>query len=51
MAQQLKFAAALADVPVQASCFCRLDTAVGTSTGTSTATGSVVVPGCCGMDN
>ncbi|MGI5380356.1 tetratricopeptide repeat protein [Streptomyces sp. CA-251387] len=27
VAQQLRFAAALADVPVEASCFCRLDTA------------------------
>lgn len=27
MAQQLRFAAALADVPVEASCFCRLGTA------------------------
>ncbi|OQD56064.1 hypothetical protein BM536_017055 [Streptomyces phaeoluteigriseus] len=41
VAQQLKFAAALADVPVEASCFCRLDTAYGTP-GAS---------GCCGMDN
>ncbi|MFD5269665.1 hypothetical protein [Streptomyces sp. NPDC058335] len=41
VAQQLKFAAALTDVPVEASCFCRLDTTTGTP-GTS---------GCCGMDN
>jgi tetratricopeptide (TPR) repeat protein len=41
VAQQLKFATALTDVPVEASCFCRLDTASGTP-GT---------PGCCGMDN
>ncbi|MFF8974490.1 hypothetical protein [Streptomyces sp. NPDC014995] len=41
VAQQLRFAAALTDVPVEASCFCRLDTTAGTP-GTS---------GCCGMDN
>ncbi|MEU8651964.1 hypothetical protein [Streptomyces sp. NPDC048737] len=41
VAQQLKFADALTDVPVEASCFCRLDTASGTL-GTSD---------CCGMDN
>ncbi|AXE90856.1 hypothetical protein [Streptomyces sp. Go-475] len=29
VAQQLKLATALADVPIQASCFCRLDTAPG----------------------
>ncbi|MET9683704.1 hypothetical protein [Streptomyces coeruleorubidus] len=29
VAQQLKMATALADVPIQASCFCRLDTAPG----------------------
>jgi hypothetical protein len=26
VAQQLRLAAAMADVPVEASCFCRLDT-------------------------
>ncbi|MGX1273933.1 hypothetical protein [Streptomyces phaeoluteigriseus] len=41
VAQQLKFAAALADVPVEASCFCRLDAAPGTP----------ATSGCCGMDN
>jgi hypothetical protein len=41
IAQQLKFAAALTDVPVEASCFCRLDTAAGTQD----------TDGCCGMDN
>ncbi|MFE9624684.1 tetratricopeptide repeat protein [Streptomyces sp. NPDC006527] len=41
VAQQLKLAAALTDVPVEASCFCRLDTA-SRPPGTS---------GCCGMDN
>lgn len=41
IAQQLKFAAALTDVPVEASCFCRLDTAAGTPD----------TSGCCGMDN
>ncbi len=41
VAQQLKLAAALTDVPVEASCFCRLDTATRPP-GTS---------GCCGMDN
>ncbi|MFF8316303.1 hypothetical protein ACF06V_03955 [Streptomyces bobili] len=41
IAQQLKFAAALTDVPVEASCFCRLDTAAGTQD----------TSGCCGMDN
>jgi tetratricopeptide (TPR) repeat protein len=41
VAQQLKLAAALTDVPIEASCFCRLDTASGTP-GTS---------GCCDMDN
>ncbi|MEU9657144.1 hypothetical protein [Streptomyces chartreusis] len=29
MAQQLRLAAALADVPIEASCFCRLDTTAG----------------------
>jgi hypothetical protein len=29
VAHQLKLATALADVPIQASCFCRLDTAPG----------------------
>ncbi|MFI5797983.1 hypothetical protein [Streptomyces sp. NPDC051677] len=47
VAQQLKFAAALADVPVQASCFCRLDAVADTGDGTGTA----VTPGCCAMDN
>ncbi|MFC9502093.1 hypothetical protein [Streptomyces sp. NPDC057002] len=32
VAQQLKMATALADVPVEASCFCRLDTAPGPQT-------------------
>ncbi|MEU3276094.1 tetratricopeptide repeat protein [Streptomyces antibioticus] len=41
VAHQLKFAAALADVPVRASCFCRLEVPED-SAGTS---------GCCGMDN
>ncbi|WP_432031455.1 hypothetical protein [Streptomyces antibioticus] len=41
IAHQLKFAAALADVPVRASCFCRLEVP-DDSAGT---------PGCCGMDN
>ncbi|MFF3504528.1 hypothetical protein [Streptomyces sp. NPDC003247] len=45
VAQQLKLAAALADVPVTASCFCRLDTTADTTPGTPGA------PGCCGMDN
>ncbi|MER5436016.1 hypothetical protein [Streptomyces sp. NPDC002588] len=41
VAHQLKFAAALADVPVRASCFCRLE-----------APGDTAVPfGRCGMDN
>ncbi|MFC4501637.1 MULTISPECIES: hypothetical protein [Streptomyces] len=42
VAQQLKLAAALADVPVLASCFCRTDT---------TVVPSGVTPGCCAMDN
>ncbi|MER5718099.1 hypothetical protein [Streptomyces sp. NPDC002132] len=42
VAQQLKFAAAVADVPVKASCFCRLDT-VGA--------GPAETEGCCAMDN
>ncbi|MDX3530682.1 hypothetical protein P1P75_30805 [Streptomyces sp. ID05-39B] len=41
IAQQLRFAAALTDVPVEASCFCRLDTAAGARS----------TSGCCGMDN
>ncbi|MFE9675621.1 hypothetical protein ACFYO5_16080 [Streptomyces sp. NPDC006259] len=41
VAQQLKFADALTDVPVEASCFCRLDT----------TTGAPGASGCCGMDN
>ncbi|MEU9266124.1 tetratricopeptide repeat protein [Streptomyces sp. NPDC048251] len=63
VAQQLKFATALADVPVRASCFCRLDTdtdtdagkgkgkGTGTDTGTGTGTGASVTSGCCAMDN
>ncbi|KUO15481.1 tetratricopeptide repeat protein [Streptomyces dysideae] len=31
VAQQLRIAAALADVPIEASCFCRLDTTAGTT--------------------
>ncbi|EPJ34862.1 hypothetical protein STAFG_8052 [Streptomyces afghaniensis 772] len=38
MAQQLKMATALADVPIQASCFCRLDT---------TPPGPQPADGCC----
>ncbi|KQX61401.1 tetratricopeptide repeat protein [Streptomyces sp. Root1310] len=57
VAHQLKFATALADVPVRASCFCRLDT--GTDTGadtgrdadTETGPGASVTSGCCAMDN
>ncbi|MGV9940623.1 hypothetical protein [Streptomyces sp. NPDC003401] len=41
VAQQLKFADALTDVPVEASCFCRLDT----------ASGAPDASGCCGVDN
>ncbi|MET7656341.1 MULTISPECIES: hypothetical protein [unclassified Streptomyces] len=61
IAQQLRFATALADVPVLASCFCRLDTDAGTdtdaatdtATGTDTGTGNgtTVPSGCCAMDN
>jgi hypothetical protein len=32
VAQQLKLATALADVPIQASCFCRQETVPGTAT-------------------
>ncbi|WML84101.1 hypothetical protein [Streptomyces sp. VNUA74] len=49
VARQLRLATALADVPVEASCYCRLDTAptvAGTATGRSGADG----PGCCGAD-
>ncbi|MGC9405828.1 hypothetical protein [Streptomyces sp. DZ1-3] len=48
-ARQLRLATALADVPVEASCYCRLDTAptvAGTAAGRSGADG----PGCCGAD-
>lgn len=45
--QQLKFAAALADVPVRASCLCRLEAVADTGDGT----GSAVTPGCRAMDN
>ena len=38
VAQQLRLAAALADVPIEASCFCRLDTTQGAGAG----------DGCCG---
>ncbi|CAL9632088.1 hypothetical protein [Streptomyces sp. enrichment culture] len=38
VAQQLKVATALADVPIEASCFCRLDTGTANSTGSG---------GCC----
>ncbi|WP_226484368.1 hypothetical protein [Streptomyces parvulus] len=49
VARQLRLATALADVPVEASCYCRLDTAptvAGTAAGRSGADG----PGCCGAD-
>ncbi|MFF0156229.1 hypothetical protein ACFYRY_01625 [Streptomyces sp. NPDC005263] len=36
IAQQLRIAAALADVPVEASCYCRLDTATDTDSGSGT---------------
>ncbi|MEW2288851.1 hypothetical protein [Streptomyces sp. NPDC047841] len=42
VAQQLKIAAALADVPVEASCFCRLGTA---------AAGSASSRGCCAEEH
>lgn len=51
VAQRLKFASALADIPVQASCFCRLDAVADTDVDTGAHTGSVVTPGCCAMDN
>jgi tetratricopeptide (TPR) repeat protein len=35
VAQRLRIAAALTDVPVRASCYCRLDTAPGTGAGTA----------------
>lgn len=47
MAQQLKFAAAPADVPVGASCLCRLEAVADTDDGT----GSAVTPGRRAMDN
>ncbi|MEU6570505.1 hypothetical protein [Streptomyces parvulus] len=49
VARQLRLATALADVPVETSCYCRLDTAptvAGTAAGRSGADG----PGCCGAD-
>ncbi|MFB8750500.1 hypothetical protein [Streptomyces parvulus] len=49
VARQLRLATALADVPVEASCYCRLDTAptvAGTAAGRTGADG----PGCCGAD-
>lgn len=42
VAQQLKLATALADVPVEASCYCRLDTAPVTGDGAG---------GCCATDH
>jgi hypothetical protein len=51
VAQRLKFASALADVPVQAPCFCRLDAVAETDVDTGADTGSVVTPGCRAMDN
>ncbi|MCX4767166.1 hypothetical protein OG562_40610 [Streptomyces sp. NBC_01275] len=49
VAQQLKLAAALADVPVRASCFCRLEDA---GSAAATADGdTAVTSGCCAMDN
>ncbi|MEH0573506.1 MULTISPECIES: hypothetical protein [Streptomyces] len=47
MARQPKFAAALADVPVRASCRCRIEAVADTGDGTGTA----VTPGCWAMDN
>lgn len=39
VAQQLKIATALADVPIEASCFCRLDTVTGSAPGHGCRTG------------
>ncbi|MFI5855562.1 hypothetical protein [Streptomyces parvulus] len=50
VAQQLRLATALADVPVEASCYCRLDTAPAV-TGTAHARSGADGPGgCCGAD-
>ncbi len=46
VAQQLTLATALADVPVEASCFCRLDTGPAAGTGPVGAAGTEA--GCCG---
>ncbi|MEU4142604.1 hypothetical protein [Streptomyces parvulus] len=50
VAQQLRLATALADVPVEASCYCRLDTAPA-ATGTAHARSGADGPGgCCDAD-
>ncbi|MFD7455920.1 MULTISPECIES: hypothetical protein [unclassified Streptomyces] len=46
VAHQLKLATALADVPVESSCFCRMDTAAPAGAGTGAA-----APHCCGADD
>jgi tetratricopeptide (TPR) repeat protein len=45
VAHQLKLATALADVPVEASCFCRTD-----ATAPGTGPGPAAAPRCCGTD-
>jgi hypothetical protein len=40
VAQQLKFAAAMADVPIEASCFCRLETAADSASGNGCCAGA-----------
>ncbi|MFF4041406.1 tetratricopeptide repeat protein [Streptomyces sp. NPDC001816] len=39
IAQQLKIATAMADVPIEASCFCRLETVAGSASGDGCCTG------------
>lgn len=46
VAQQLKIALALADVPIEASCFCRLEAVTGAGTASGTASGTAET-GCC----
>ncbi|WP_221350840.1 hypothetical protein [Streptomyces beigongshangae] len=47
VAQQLKIAAAVADVPVEASCFCRLRTGTAPGAADAAADAGADGPGCC----
>ncbi|MEW2448230.1 hypothetical protein AB0896_11800 [Streptomyces parvulus] len=50
VAQQLRLTTALADVPVEASCYCRLDTAPAVAGTAHARSGADGPGGCCGAD-